>query len=75
MYLETDPIYAGGRESEAPIIANVITLQQAAEIIGVSLPTFERMIERDRIPVTTLGPRIRRIWLADLMAYLESKTE
>lgn len=43
-----------------------VTRKQAAEILGVSLPTLDKMVDRGEVPVVRLSERIVRIDAADL---------
>lgn len=63
----TAAMRAGNPVSVVPYSMRVST-QEAAEMLGVSRPTFVRMLERDEIPYEQPG-RHRRIKLADVIAF------
>ncbi|WP_350350485.1 helix-turn-helix domain-containing protein [Microbacterium sp. A8/3-1] len=63
----TAAMRAGNAVSVVPYSMRVST-QEAAEMLGVSRPTFVRMLERDEIPYEQPG-RHRRIKLADVIAF------
>lgn len=58
---------AGNAVSVVPYAMRVST-QEAAEMLGISRPTFVRLLEKDEIPFEQPG-RHRRIRLADVLAY------
>jgi len=58
---------AGNAVSVVPYAMRVST-QEAAEMLGISRPTFIRLLEKDEIPFEKPG-RHRRIKLADVLEY------
>lgn len=50
-----------------------ITRQQAAERLGISLPTLDGLIRRGQLPASRIGPRIVRIDERDLEAYVAGR--
>ena len=50
-----------------------ITRQQAAERLGISLPTLDGLIRRGQLPASKIGPRIVRIDERDLEAYVAGR--
>lgn len=66
-------VEAGARE--APVVTQIITYKQAAEVLGISDRTFVKLIDRGDIPVIEIGARGRRVWLSDVVEYLERQTK
>jgi len=62
-------------ERDNPIVAQIITLDQAAEVFGVCKRTVEHMIDRGELPVIEIGLRGRRVWLDDVIDYLKRRTK
>lgn len=52
----------------------VLTTQEAAELLGITRPTFVRLLEAGRIPYTTPG-RHRRVELADVLEYRRNQRD
>lgn len=55
--------------------SQLLTTQQAAELLGVSRPTVVRLIEDGVLPAETPGKRRRMVKLDDLLAYRARKRE
>lgn len=64
------------REGKAITVApmdQMLTTQEAANFLGVSRPTFVRLLEREEIPYEfTTGGRHRRVKLTDVLRYQAS---
>ena len=63
----TSAMRAGNAVSVVPYAMRVST-QEAAEMLGISRPTFIRLLEQNEIPYEQPG-RHRRVQLADVLAY------
>ncbi|MFK4761438.1 helix-turn-helix domain-containing protein [Microbacterium sp. ZW T5_45] len=63
----TAAMRAGNAVSVVPYAMRVST-QEAAEMLGISRPTFVRLLERQEIPFEQPG-RHRRVRLSDVLAY------
>ena len=50
-----------------------ITRQQAAERLGISLPTLDGLIRRGQLPASKVGARIVRIDERDIETYLAAR--
>lgn len=50
----------------------LIKKPEAAQILGVSVRTLEKMIARGAIPAYKIGPRLVRLRREELEAYLDS---
>ena len=51
----------------------LITRQDAADRLGISLPTLDGLIRRGQLPAFRIGPRIVRIEEKDLDAYVAAR--
>ncbi|TQC49560.1 DNA-binding protein [Rhodococcus sp. WS4] len=52
----------------------VLTTQEAAELLGITRPTFVRLLEAGKIPYTSPG-RHRRVELADVLEFQQRERE
>lgn len=55
--------------------SQMLTTQQAADLLGVSRPTVVKMIDQGDLPAETPGTRRRMIKLDDLLAYRARRRE
>lgn len=60
--------------SEGTLIGGMLTLKQAAAILGVSPRTMQRIVERRHIEYIEYSQRSRRITEAALAAFIKSRT-
>lgn len=61
---------ASGKSVTTSILHQRLTTQEAAEILGISRPSFVKLLESGAIPFeTTPTGKHRRVLLADLMKY------
>lgn len=67
-------LQAGRAVTVAPQ-SQLLTTQQAAELLGVSRPTVVKLIERGELPATTPGTRRRMIELEDVLACRQRRRE
>lgn len=63
---------AGGMGVTVAPLNAMLTTQEAADFLGVTRPTFVRMLERGDLPMERPG-RHRFVRLADLVAYQQSR--
>lgn len=65
-------LYLSMSDSESHELAELITLEQAAERLTVCRRTLEREIARGRFPKPVRIGRATRVAVSDLRAYIES---
>ena len=53
----------------------LLTIEDAAEYLGLSTKTIRRRIAMREIPFVNLGPRVIRFRREDLEAYVESRIQ
>lgn len=52
---------------------DILTTQEAADLLGVSRPTVVRLIDEGTLPATEPAGSHRRLRLADVLAYREAR--
>lgn len=60
---------ASGEQPEIVVLRETLSAQQAADLLGVSRPHLNMLLDRERIPYTTTPGGHRRIKRADIEAY------
>lgn len=60
---------ASGEEPKIVVLRETLSAQQAADLLGVSRPHLNMLLDRERIPYTTTPGRHRRIRRADIETY------
>lgn len=60
---------ASGEQPEIIVLRETLSAQQAADLLGVSRPHLNMLLDRERIPYTTTPGGHRRIKRADIEAY------
>jgi excisionase family DNA binding protein len=53
----------------------LLTLAEAAKLLGISVRHLSRLVSAGQLPVVKLSTRVVRISPADLAAYIESRRE
>lgn len=66
---------AAGKAVTVAPQSQVLTTQQAADLLGVSRPTVVQLIEDGQLPAHTPGRRRRLIRLDDVLAYRDRRRE
>jgi excisionase family DNA binding protein len=62
---------AQGRESEIVVVREMLSAQQAADLLGVSRPHLTMLLDRDHIPSQATAGGHRRIRRSDIEDYHE----
>jgi excisionase family DNA binding protein len=57
---------ANGEQPEIVVVREILSAQQAADLLGVSRPHLNVLLDRERIPYTTTSGGHRRIKRADI---------
>ncbi len=52
---------------------DLLTMEQVAQRLGISLKTVYRWIEAGELPVSMIGPRTYRIFERDLITFIYSR--
>lgn len=71
--MEITPIHGGGaddRTAPRPQVALAVSLQEAADLIGVHVNTVRREINRGNLAAVRIG-RVLRVRVAEIHAYLK----
>lgn len=64
---------ARGEEPEIVVLRETLSAQQAADLLGVSRPHLNLLLDRERIPYTTTAGGHRRIKRADMEGYRDRR--
>ena len=64
---------ANGEQPEIVVVREILSAQQAADLLGVSRPHLNVLLDRERIPYTTTTGGHRRIKRADLERFRDRR--
>lgn len=56
-------------------MTELLTKDQAAEMLTISVDTLEKLIAQGLIPVYRISPKVVRLDRADVLVYLESRRQ
>ncbi|MGW1468274.1 helix-turn-helix domain-containing protein [Streptomyces sp. NPDC002308] len=70
--LTTVSVLAEGKAVKVAPVNTILTTQEAADVLGVSRPTFTKILDEGGLPFSQPG-RHRRVPLADVLAYKERR--
>jgi excisionase family DNA binding protein len=65
---------ANGEQPEIVVLRETLSAQQAADLVGVSRPHLNLLLDRERVPYTTTVGGHRRIKRADIEDYRDRRT-
>ncbi len=64
---------ASGEAPEIVVVREILSTQQAADLLGVSRPHLNVLLDRERIPYTTTSGGHRRIKRADIERFRDRR--